>query len=524
MKRHVSRIVGPAIAVTALMLLISPHLKSETSDSRNATLEGKLDAHETERELEWFEKDPNAFMLRGLVNERSASSKGLIDEKVLKARNAEREIIMRAAKGRPREGRKESLDYLIDTRDLVSTGGRILTNLTEIETLGLNSVKLANDVWSGPGWSMYKGSTAQRYALEEARTADDWSSAWEFVSRDGNSFYEVATGQSDYGVDSLSPAEKYDLLIGTPRSLREGAFSKFEWDQGRQQMREEGEVAKWHGYCHGWAPASTMLPRPLRYVEVPSADGSRTLRFYPSDMKALATALWANALPAVKLIGTRCEEAKPKVDNHGRVQGDACFSVNPSTIHLALVNQLGVARRNLLIDSTYSVQVWNKPVVGYAYHYFNPITKKAGGSLAESRVAIADFKKDRFKKYRSPEARYIVGVKLQMSFKHGNNPSHSTTDSDANDVKKTVAYLYDLELNERSEAIGGEWYQVEHPDFIWVVAKDTRALSDMESSIAGNWSGREPVPYSWRDPAVQAASRGQPLAAIVERLLQLSRR
>ena len=42
------------------------------------------------------------------------------------------------------------------------------------------------------------------------------------------------------------------------------------------------------GICHGWAPAAFMVQRPTKMVEVLAADGKTKIKFYPSDIKALA--------------------------------------------------------------------------------------------------------------------------------------------------------------------------------------------------------------------------------------------
>src|SRR6185436_9002354 len=98
-------------------------------------------------------------------------------------------------------------------------------------------------------------------------------------------------------------------------------------------------------------------------------DGKTPLLFYPSDLKGLASLLWATTDPPSRGVGGRCEDTNPKKDRNGRVISPACFDSNPGTWHLAVVNQIGVAKRSMVIDATYDFEVWNQPVYGYRYRY-----------------------------------------------------------------------------------------------------------------------------------------------------------
>ena len=486
-----------------------------------------LSDRELENLLRWFDSDPAAFALRDPA--MRAPTRHLnpaqqpIDEASLEAKNLSRQKIMDASRSGARSHLTERLDGLIDIADLVDAGGRILKTAREIDARGLNKVRLKSDVWSGAAWQRYRGHTAVRYNLPVARDAKSWLEAWAFVTTPGRTFFEIATGVAQTKRDDLSPAEKYDLLISTPHARPSGVFSYYEWELGRTEQTETNSVAKWHGYCHGWAPAATLAKRPSLAIEVPTADGRSKVRFFPSDIKALISALWANALPETRLIGSRCDVANPEKDANGRVIDERCFNVNPGTFHLALANQIGLAKRPLLIDATYDIEVWNQPVISYEYKYFNPQTQKPATSFAEGVIAIEAYKKDKFRKYRSPSAHQVVGVSLDIEYVGNAQSNHKPTDSSSRDSVKKVTYLYDLELDMRGEIIGGEWYQLKHPDFVWTVAKNARAVSDVESQVTGYWNPKQPVPIAWRSLAEQAAAKGQPLAAIVERLIRFAR-
>lgn len=474
--------------------------------------------------LRWFERDPVAFMARDPSTNAVLSTRAnqLIDPRALAAKNEARGRLLAASGLEAPAEKKEKLEDLLDPRDLKRSGGRILINPREMDAGGFHRSALVSEAWSGPSWQMYRGLTAQRYNSNTARRAPNWQEAYAFATAPGRTYLEVATGSSTtFKADDLSPAEKYDLFISAPTVQPQGILSRFEWSRGEEYQKQEGSVAKWFGYCHGWAPASFMLLRPSSVVTVRGV-GGQTIRFYPSDIKALATALWANHPPRVRLIGTRCNIANPKRDENGRILDGQCLDSNPGTFHAAVVNQLGSGQRNLIIDATYDIQIWNQPIISYQYKYFNPQTKKAG-SLESSVIARETFTKDKFAKYRTPNGRSIVGVAMELVYGLGSTPNHKESDSAQYDSTRQVSYLYDLELNDAGDIVGGEWYQVRHPDFIWTPAAGARAISEADRDLRGAWNPSRPLPVAWRALAERAAARGQPLAAVVETLISISR-
>ncbi len=477
---------------------------------------------DTDRLLDAFDRDSRTFMDRDPSGE-PIDDKELIDQEALDAKNEARDEIIEAAGPRAESAAKEKIEDLVDKEDLMETDGRILRNLREIDARGYKSVDLTNEVWSSSIYNEYRGHTAQRYASRSSSKASSWQKAWALVSKPGHSFYDIVTSGDADKIDKLSPAEKYDLLLGSIEDKRDGWLTNYEWGSGRSRMEQEGVVPKWHGYCHGWAPASISVPRPLRAIDVPAADGQSKIRFYPEDIKALSVALWANALPRIRLIGGRCDEKDPQRDSTGRVISEKCQDGNPGIFHMALVNQMGVAKKNLLIDSTYDRQVWNQPLVSYKYRYFNPQTKKSTSRLERAAIAREKFTKDKFEIYRSPDAVEIVGVSLEIEYKRITVPKQRQKDSAEYDGTKKVKYLYDLELNRDGEIIGGEWYQVRHPDFIWVPARGETPKTAYEAQAKGPWNLSDPLPESWRESGVKASAQGQPLARIVNALVAASR-
>lgn len=403
--------------------------------------------------------------------------------------------------------------------DLVDAGENAVFSLPELEKMNLKSAALATVPWSDSYWPYYQGILGARYADPGFPTGADWMEYFRYVGDHPVSGI-LAHGNAE-DLERLSPAEKYDLLTGDT----EEKFTRFNWNEGKRYHDRFGKVESWFGVCHGWAAASFMVERPTRVIDVPSADGKRMLRFFPSDIKALVSYLWANVHTQSRFVGERCEEKEPAQDENGRtVMGD-CFDSNPGTWHLAVTNQIGISKRSFIMDATYDYEVWNQPIVSYSYRYFHPETMKAQDTWQTARVRPSDFKKDKFKKYRSSQTRWIVGILMNVTYSVETQASHALSDGPDHDATRTVQYVYDLELSESGDVMGGEWYQNRHPDFLWVPVRGAKARAYADSLIPSNesWNGLTPIPASWKKVASQANRIGQPLGRIVETLVERSR-
>lgn len=408
--------------------------------------------------------------------------------------------------------------------------GLAVTRLEDMERKRLTSAKVSKAPWSDDYWAIYQGGPARRYADPNLPDSNDWMTVANYIYRDRSC-----------SVDDLSPTEKYDLLIGdsnrtlTKAMLSEGA------GYAEASMTESGfsgaskAVETWMGHCHGWAPAAYMEKRPSRAVDVLAADGRTHITFYPSDIKALATLLWAKASPKTRFIGQRCEKKDPPTDPAtGRVLDTECFDTNPGTWHLAVTNQVGVNKRSAVIDATYDYEVWNQPLYSYSYTYFNPKTGEEVGSLKEAKVSLSDGGfKDKFSKWRAPNARSVVGIAMKLTYIKETQPTHAKIDREAKDYKVAVNYLYDLELDDNNKIIGGEWYHNTHPDFMWTPATNAKPVSHGDAVLAKNhdmagWHFKfftKGPPKSWTQAAIRYSSpEGEPLAKIVESLIDRSAR
>lgn len=416
----------------------------------------------------------------------------------------------------------------LDQDEFKEKGLTPVLNLQDLAARNLNEASLSESPWSDSYWPVYQGILGARYSSPGFQSfTTSWRTFHHFVQGEG-ALENVLARKNPIEIDALSPSEKYDLLIGNPLAAapgdaRMGFLTPGMWAEGKAYFDRDGKVETWMGICHGWAPASFMLPRPKRSIAIkPSVETPESLKFYPSDLKGLASLLWANNMNGeTKFFGGRCESKKPKLDpESGRIVEQDCFDVNPAFWHLVVTNQIGLARRSMVIDATFDYEVWNQPLLGYKITFFNPQTGQSVTQYKDAIVTRAEFTQDRFKKFRGQNAASFIGVLMELSYVVETNASHSERDSSQRDAIRTVRYSYDLELDAQGEITGGEWYINQHPDFVWMPTAHQRAEALGDSRISGAWTPDQPLPKFWKDMAVASARfYKQPLAAILEPLL-----
>ncbi len=460
--------------------------------------------------------------------------------------------------------------------------------LSAIEQAGLRKATLPTQPWAGhyDTTLMAAGLLGCRYQDTNQAAQGEWAKQRDYI-RNHPAEVIVNSGLTGW-VSELSPAEKYDALVGDANYT----LTKRMWQEGQQAFDRFGEVPGWFGICHGWAPAAFMLPRPQKAITLQSPDNV-PLIFHPADIKALASLLWAQAAPRVRFIGGRCNlkppytydvetrrvatlfnphvaedaarwlgnaEPDPEHPNAptpgmvqvslgwdgwdeatgnpkpegGRLVASECFDTNPGTWHLAIVNQLGVSQRSMIMDASFSNEVWNQPLYAYRYTYFNPHTLAQSDSLEVATVSVGDFTSDIFRRYRSRDAASVVGIMMRVTYAIEpmgvNDPESQGIPYAENpeaeiEIRRSwqlvdVDYYYDLELDAAGKIIGGEWYTSEHPDFLWTPPAGARAVSRYEGMATGAWDVGQALPESWRNAAVRAARDGVPLAGVVERMIQ----
>ena len=419
------------------------------------------------------------------------------------------------------------LSNFLDLREFQDKNISPVFSLKEIETQNLLSATLEKVPWSDTYWPLYKGGLGARYSSDNFEAVGVEWQAYHSAVQGQNSLTKVLERNDPIELANLSPSEKYDLLIGRPEkqdSGVEGFLTPQMWNEGKQYWEKSGDVEAWMGLCHGWAPASFMVDAPIRDVTAPSAIEGLNLNFFPSDLKGLLTYSWATSMYDSRMVGGRCNLTEVKTDEAtGRILDEECFDVNPAIWHLAIINQIGKAKRSFVLDASFDYEVWNQPLVSYSIEYINPQTAIKYSSFEQAKIKIAQYKKDKFTKWRSPLAKEVVGVKMEVTYVVENRPSHDLTDTEP--VIRTVSYDYDLELDAKGDVIGGEWLTQAHPDFLWLPRANAKAFSAGDEGLQNaEWDLKEPLPKFWRDIAIFTAENyGQVVSRISHLLVEKSR-
>lgn len=318
-------------------------------------------------------------------------------------------------------------------------------------------------------------------------------------------------------------------------------------------VKKNKYIALWEGICHGWSTAAGVVPRPTRTVKFDLPNGKK-LKFYPDDIKGLISLLWANSTiqdgkwidektgknfgGGVISAGLRCNLKNPKKDRWGRVYDDRpdpfsgshdprCVGVHPATWHLALVNIIGKQGRSFIVERKISDEVDNHPMSSYKMRYYNPNTGRFKNNFMDAITTIN--KDDQFEEFRSPKAKYILGVLTTMTYIDYRKPTRYFNDSPANDDTKDIKMYYDLELDEEYNIIGGQWRAKKtgvarefqgrpgspgrrlnrpnhnQPDFFWVITKDWKNYFQAEELEPWTNTTKLP-PKSWKEKALKAHS------------------
>lgn len=436
----------------------------------------------------------------------------------------------------------------------------VANSVQEIEARGWRSQKLPDEQqpWSSTYWPSNFGEAAYPYAWGGSKPI--LPLIWEF--KRGYFNKRITWLRANYSkftqaeLDTLAPSEKYDLLVGDENfTLTAQTIAKINQLHGLYN----GWVPAWFGVCHGWAPASLSIPRPQHSFTVQTPFG-QTIKFFPDDVKALASTLWAHSFAQnqIKVDGWQCSrDFTIKMDNRGRLLEPKCFDVNPAFFHLVITNQLGLNQRGIIVDREYMRSVQNQPVASYSFKYMHPGTKWEVGSMDAAMVPVGSFD-DPFIQYRSPKTKFIVGISMTVDYGTYTSPEAIDKDDKSRDKVKKFEIGYDLELDGEGQIVGGEWRDVSgdwyssedsnrkyremnlvHPDIMWLVPNGLQAWSVSDADLQNtNWTGVGPVPAGWKEAAIKAAMvtnnqdvngkpttklHPQPLGRVVYKLVELSR-
>lgn len=381
---------------------------------------------------------------------------------------------------------------------LLLEGKKEIRSLNEMRKLGLNSGSTEIDLWSGSYWPHYQGSVALRYRdpsfirlIEGKNQFEDFKKLFELKP-----LYSMQDKEND-----LSPAEKYDLLVGDS----DMSLTKYAWEIG-DKAAMGGKVKTWRGLCDGWASAAQKMPRPKKSITLNSPSGT-PITFYPEDIKALGSLMYARSQGPVIFLGKRCRNQAL-----GLFTG-ACKEINPGALHRALVNRVGSLKKSFIADVSPGGEVWNYPVESYKITFYNVFTEEESDNHEEVKELFS--KKQGFSKKNSrhESTHSIVGVKLNVNFKDMRAANLLEIDDISSDKLLQMEYTYDLELDRNNNVLGGESFGDKLPDFIWAPNDKTYPLSAAEKMNPRKTT---------LELSKAAAKKGQPLSRVIEKLFTLS--
>lgn len=466
--------------------------------------------------LRRFHENPAEMMERlpSVVDENGeAHPQGFINQEAVAASFAYRtELRAQIANISPKDlltaepgGEKDSPEKLVDP----NTGFE--RNLPAMQAQSLMNMVSGAKPWADSYWPTYRGQLGERYADRSIPKSKSWDVNYAHVMSDPAS--GIVSSGNTVRINMLSPAEKYDFVMGD----FDFTLTRYSWAQGKKAKEEDKGVATWMGICHGWAAASHMGAYFIAEPTTVISQNGIPVTFYPQDIKALQSMLWANASPTSRFVSSRCSVSRPARNAYGRIVDSGCFDTNPASWHLAVVNQLGRNHRSFVFDGTYDAEVWNFPLVSARYRYFNPLTLEETQNWNQAVIPLSKYRADKFREFRSPSAANLVGIYMDVTYVIEIEPGISRT-FDA--PTKTVRYIYDLELDGDNNIVGGEWYSNAHPDFMWTFDNGLQAMARNDNVLLTDpWTNNGPVPLHWTQYARGASAYGIPLYAFLKKVI-----
>jgi hypothetical protein len=386
-----------------------------------------------------------------------------------------------------------------------------VTHLDEIAKRGWEQARPTHELWSGSYWATYQGGLAFQYRDSQ------WMKLNEKVY-DFKAYFQLfhQTPRHQYVTKDLTPAEKYDLLIGSDQNT----LTRSQWDFAQSVYEKNfGEIPTWRGLCDGFAAAATQLPRPINPVVVKTARGE-DLTILPEDIKAYATLLYAEGVKKTTLLGRRCN------GNPLSWVSGACKAIHAASLHLALVNKIGQEKQTFIVDASKGKEVWNYPIHSYAFKYFHPFRPKTLLQNWHDAKEVYPGQEHRFGFHlsRSRETYWVIGVEATIQLQDMRDPTLAEVDSEKLDKLKEVKYRYTLDVNQNGHIVDGDWIN-DGPDFMWIV-QGALAQSSVEAQqgiYRDPVSFKEPLPRELQLQAERAAASGETLQRLVTELIKKSR-
>lgn len=451
----------------------------------------------------------------------------------------------------PKEQIAEKLKYLGEDNNPI-------TNISQINAMKLHKASTKIAPWTGPYWPLKQGGIANPYMEKSFLTYTAFIPLVDQIEpyEDRKNYVETRLAQlTEKEIAKLAPSEKYDLLLGNDLDLSNRVWDfinqwkrDMKWNYMRSiDLPDEGDweiekknyiVANWEGICHGWAPASGVVPKPQKTVYASLPDG-RKVPFYPEDIKGLVSQTWANSIVQDHVLseGLRCKRRSPKRDKYGRYydhipeNGEIlprCADVHPAVMHLTLVNIIGKQGRSFVVDKSATIAVANQPVSSYEFKYFDPYNGSNRKSFDQA-IRPYDARSDHYSNERHPDTAFLVGVESKIMYADWSQIKKPTSRNYNKDNYNDLTSYYDLEIDKQGNIIGGQWrgykdlndyerpggnhddsnntpsMNTTRPDFLWVVPKDYGKYFTGPTNLE-KWDIRsgKAAPQSWKAAAKSA--------------------
>jgi hypothetical protein len=387
-------------------------------------------------------------------------------------------------------------------------------NAREMRTAGIEYLKIAP--WAMPRMAYKTGMIATRPLDKDFMGLETVEEKYRyFLANDLHAVMRVENREKRQRlIYHLSPAEKYDLLVGD----LDANFTHAIWDEVRRQF-SKGEVPSWFGLCDGSSSASILFGEPVKSVRIKSRLPGIEVDFSIGDIKSLLSYMMTTYVSRdLPIFGKRCYIEKPDP-----ARGE-CFGLNPASLHQILM-QMSVDPERfpyMIVDRSSNAAVWNSALLSASFSYYHPESGRAVSYDAIDHIVEAGM-------YAPPAGspgwargtRFLlfVGTTLRMA-----------------DTRTQVGYLvtgkmkeidysfrYALELSDRLEVIGGEWLTLEHPSFIWALTRDyqPRSLGDIATSSI-DWE-EAAIPEAAMNSVISSSRAAQPLFRIVNSIYLRSR-
>jgi hypothetical protein len=166
-----------------------------------------------------------------------------------------------------------------------------------------------------------------------------------------------------------------------------------------------------------------------------------TVPFGADDIKALLSYYYGFVHRATDTfqMGRRCFDRGGPRGPHPDCDDD----LNAGAFHVVLANRIGIDQKGLIADLQRFEEVWNHPITAY-------------------RTEI---------RRRGPRR---IAVRTTLNFIDGNGHDWHPVLATPNQLAKSIAYDYALELDAAGMITGGSWISRERPDFLWLMGKVRR--------------------------------------------------